>query len=127
MMIRCGASGVTIISAVRKPRRHRIDQRLGVVGEYVSGRARGMAMGHHHIGDGLGRNYGAGPDFALTRRHPKRWTEAELESDAAVAKSTFRHDRLLEPLDLCNQFFTTFAEVTPSHNFCPSGYLKTEI
>jgi DNA-binding XRE family transcriptional regulator len=42
----------------------------------------------------------------LRRRHPKRWTEAEFESDVAVAKSTFRHERLLEPLDLYNQFFT---------------------
>jgi hypothetical protein len=34
-----------------------------------------------------------------------------LKSDAAVAKSTFRHERLLEPLDLYNQFFTTFANI----------------
>src|SRR5215471_7625363 len=46
-----------------------------------------------------------------TKRLPRRWTEAELECDAAVAKSTFRHERLLEPLDLYNQFFTTFADI----------------
>ena len=34
-----------------------------------------------------------------------------MESDAAVAKSTFRNERLLEPLDLYNKFFTTFAEI----------------
>jgi len=34
-----------------------------------------------------------------------------LKSDAAIAKSTFRHERLLEPLDLYNQFFTTFADI----------------
>lgn len=44
-------------------------------------------------------------------RLPKRWTEAELKSDAAVARSTFRHERLLEPLDLYNQFFITFADI----------------
>ena len=42
---------------------------------------------------------------------PKRWTEAELESDAALAKRTFRNERLLEPLDLYNRFFTTFAGI----------------
>jgi hypothetical protein len=45
------------------------------------------------------------------KRLPKQWTEAELESDAATAKSTFRNERLLEPLDLYNQFFATFAEI----------------
>src|SRR5271166_4531803 len=30
-------------------------------------------------------------------RLPKRWTEAELQSDAATARSTFRNERLLEP------------------------------
>jgi hypothetical protein len=34
-----------------------------------------------------------------------------LESDAAIAKSTFRFERLQEPLDLYNQFFTTFADI----------------
>ena len=42
---------------------------------------------------------------------PKRWTEAELESDAALAKRAFRNERLLEPLDLYNRFFTTFAGI----------------
>jgi hypothetical protein len=42
---------------------------------------------------------------------PKRWTQAELESDATVAKSAFRNERLLEPLDLYNQFFITFADI----------------
>src|SRR5438128_1552954 len=42
---------------------------------------------------------------------PKRWTKAELRSDAAVAKSAFRDARLLEPLDLYNQFFTAFADI----------------
>src|SRR5438045_1010733 len=42
---------------------------------------------------------------------PKLWTEAELKSDAAVAKSTFRDERLLEPLDLYDQFFITFAGI----------------
>jgi len=42
---------------------------------------------------------------------PRRWTEAELESDAAAAKSAFRRERLLEPLDLYNQFFATFADI----------------
>src|SRR5579871_470542 len=45
------------------------------------------------------------------KRLPRRWTEAELESDAAIAKSTFRFERLQEPLDLYNQFFTTFADI----------------
>ncbi len=35
----------------------------------------------------------------------------ELESDAAEAKRIFRHERLLEPLDLYNRFFTTFADI----------------
>ncbi len=34
-----------------------------------------------------------------------------MESDAAKAKSAFRHERLLEPLDLYNQFFTRFADI----------------
>ena len=34
-----------------------------------------------------------------------------MESDAAVAKSTFRRERLLEPLDLYQQFFTTFTDI----------------
>jgi hypothetical protein len=34
-----------------------------------------------------------------------------LESDATVAKSAFRNERLLEPLDLYNQFFITFADI----------------
>jgi len=34
-----------------------------------------------------------------------------LESDAATAKRIFRHERLEEPLDLYNQFFTTFADI----------------
>jgi hypothetical protein len=34
-----------------------------------------------------------------------------LASDAATAKSTFRNERLLEPLDLYNQFFATFAAI----------------
>jgi hypothetical protein len=44
-------------------------------------------------------------------RLPRRWTKAELESDAAASKSAFRHERLQEPLDLYNQFFTTFANL----------------
>src|SRR5438105_3485966 len=46
-----------------------------------------------------------------TKRLPKRWTKAELESDAALAKSAFRNERLLEPLDLYNEFFITFAHI----------------
>ena len=34
-----------------------------------------------------------------------------MASDAATAKSTFRNERLLEPLDLYNQFFATFAAI----------------
>lgn len=34
-----------------------------------------------------------------------------MDSDAATAKSAFRRERLLEPLDLYNQFFATFAEI----------------
>jgi hypothetical protein len=34
-----------------------------------------------------------------------------LESDATKAKSIFRHDRLQEPLDLYNQFFSIFADI----------------
>jgi hypothetical protein len=34
-----------------------------------------------------------------------------LESDAALAKRAFRNERLLEPLDLYNRFFTTFAGI----------------
>lgn len=34
-----------------------------------------------------------------------------MESDAATAKRIFRHERLEEPLDLYNQFFTTFADI----------------
>jgi len=46
-----------------------------------------------------------------TKRLPRRWTEAELESDSAAAKNSFRRERLLEPLDLYNQLFTTFADI----------------
>ena len=35
-----------------------------------------------------------------------------MESDAATAKRTFRHERLQEPLDLYNHFFTTFADIS---------------
>ena len=42
---------------------------------------------------------------------PKRWTRAELQSDAAQAKKDLRRERLLEPLDLYNQFFTAFAAI----------------
>lgn len=35
----------------------------------------------------------------------------ELKSDAAKAKRIFRHERLHEPLDLYNRFFTAFAEI----------------
>src|SRR5436189_2097688 len=42
---------------------------------------------------------------------PKCWTDAELESDAAVAKSAFRNERLLESLDLYNRCFATFADI----------------
>ena|SRR5947209_5016097 len=42
---------------------------------------------------------------------PKCWTDAELESDAAVAKGAFRNERLLEPLDLYNRCFATFADI----------------
>jgi hypothetical protein len=34
-----------------------------------------------------------------------------LTADAALARSTFRNERLLEPLDLYNQFFVTFADI----------------
>ena len=34
-----------------------------------------------------------------------------MESDAALAKHAFRNERLLEPLDLYNRFFTTFAGI----------------
>jgi len=34
-----------------------------------------------------------------------------LESDSASAKNSFRRERLLEPLDLYNQLFTTFADI----------------
>ena len=34
-----------------------------------------------------------------------------MEADAAVAKSSFRDERLLEPLDLYNHFFTVFADI----------------
>ena len=34
-----------------------------------------------------------------------------MASDAIKAKSTFRNERLLEPLDLYNQFFTAFAKI----------------
>ena len=34
-----------------------------------------------------------------------------MESDAALAKRAFRNERLLEPLDLYNRFFTTFAGI----------------
>jgi XamI restriction endonuclease len=34
-----------------------------------------------------------------------------LESDAAVAKSVFRRERLQEPIDLYNQFFAVFADI----------------
>ncbi len=51
------------------------------------------------------------PILPKAKRLPRRWTKAELESDAATAKSTFRHERLQEPLDLYNQFFTAFADI----------------
>lgn len=34
-----------------------------------------------------------------------------MKSDAAKAKNAFRDERLLEPLDLYNQFFTTFTNI----------------
>ena len=34
-----------------------------------------------------------------------------MQSDAAVAKGMFRNERLLEPLDLYNQFFAKFADI----------------
>lgn len=46
-----------------------------------------------------------------SQKLPRRWSELQLEADAATAKSAFRHERLLEPLDLYNQFFTTFANI----------------
>ena len=42
---------------------------------------------------------------------PKRWSRAELQADAVAAKNAFRRDRLLEPLDLYNRFFATFAGI----------------
>jgi adenine-specific DNA-methyltransferase len=37
--------------------------------------------------------------LAESEAAPRRWTGAELESDTATAKSTFRYERLQEPLD----------------------------
>lgn len=34
-----------------------------------------------------------------------------MQADAAEAKNAFRHERVQEPLDLYNQFFTTFAYI----------------
>ncbi|MHB1217837.1 MAG: XamI family restriction endonuclease [Alphaproteobacteria bacterium] len=48
---------------------------------------------------------------AKQKRLPKRWAESELRSDADIAKSAFRDERLLEPLDLYNRFFTIFADI----------------
>lgn len=42
---------------------------------------------------------------------PKRWSRTELQTDAAAAKAIFRRERLLEPLDLYNGFFVTFAGI----------------
>jgi hypothetical protein len=46
--------------------------------------------------------------LAEGKRLSRRRTEAELKSDAAVAKSTFRHERLLEPLDLDLRLLSAF-------------------
>ena len=42
---------------------------------------------------------------------PKRWSMPELQADATAAKHAFRHERLLEPLDLYNRFFGAFAGI----------------
>ncbi len=42
---------------------------------------------------------------------PKQWSLAELQADAHTATRAFRNERLNEPLDLYNQFFTEFASI----------------
>ncbi len=42
---------------------------------------------------------------------PRRWTPAEFERDAEEAESTFRNERLNEPLNRYSEFFERFAAV----------------
>ncbi|HEY7248451.1 MAG TPA: hypothetical protein VH678_31700 [Xanthobacteraceae bacterium] len=49
--------------------------------------------------------------ISQAKRLPKRWTDAELQTDARIARSAFRNERLLEPLDLYNWFFAVFVDI----------------
>src|SRR5262249_66259 len=49
--------------------------------------------------------------MATASKFPRLWTKAELGSDAATARDTFRSERLQEPLDLYNKAFEIFADV----------------
>jgi hypothetical protein len=42
---------------------------------------------------------------------PKKWKLDDLRADAVESTKQFRNERLLEPLDLYNQFFNTFAGI----------------
>jgi hypothetical protein len=42
---------------------------------------------------------------------PKKWSHSELASDALAATTAFRDERINEPLDLYNRFFTAFADI----------------
>jgi hypothetical protein len=42
---------------------------------------------------------------------PKKWSLTELRADVRTATRAFRDERLSEPLDLYNQFFTEFASI----------------
>jgi hypothetical protein len=42
---------------------------------------------------------------------PKQWSLAELQADVRTATRIFRNERINEPLDLYNQFFSQFASI----------------